>query len=96
MAEYSEYQRRNIHTVRERSTKRSYGKKFIFQLLTSIVIFTAVCTPLSPKIFKQAAKSALSYKPDTTILISAINRILNSTETEENTNEATNTTVENI
>lgn len=96
MAEYSEYQRRRSHTVRERSPKRSYGRKFVLQLLTSIVIFTAVCTPLSPDIFKKAAKSALNYKPDTTILISAINRILNNAETEENTNEATKTTVKNI
>ena len=96
MAEYSEYQRRRNRTVRERSPKRSYGKKFILQLLTSIAIFTAVCTPLSPEIFKKAAKSALNYKPDTTILVSAINQILNNTETEENTNEATKPTVENI
>ena len=96
MAEYNEYQRRRNHTVRERSPKRNYGKKFVFQLLTSMVIFAAVCTPLSPEIFKKAAKSALNYKPDTTILISAINRILNNTETEENTNEVIKTTFENI
>ncbi len=96
MAEYSEYQRRRSRTVRERSPKHGYGKKFVLQLITSIVIFTAVCTPLSPEILKTAAKSALSYKPDTTMLVSAINRILNNTETEENTNEATKTTVENI
>lgn len=96
MAEYSEYQRRRSHTSRERSPKRSYGKKFVLQLITSIVIFTTVCAPLSPEIFKKAAKSALSYKPDTTIFVSTINRILNNTETEENTNENTKTTVENI
>ena len=59
MAEYSEYQRRRSRTVRERSPKHGYGKKFVLQLITSIVIFTAVCTPLSPEILKTAAKSAL-------------------------------------
>ncbi len=96
MAEYSEYQKRYSRTARKKSVRSGYGKKLVFQLTASILIFAAISTPASPDILKNAAKSALNYKPDTTVLISAINRIWNNTETEENVNETIETTVENI
>ncbi|MBE7031339.1 MAG: hypothetical protein E7401_00020 [Ruminococcaceae bacterium] len=96
MAEYSEYQRRRSRSVREKPKRNSYGKKLVLQLTASIVIFAAVCTPASPDILKDAAKSALNYKPDTALLISAISRIWDNTKTEENVNETIETTVENL
>ena len=102
MAEYNEYQRRRNHTTREKKQKSGYGKKLIRQLVISVLIFAAACTPAIPSTFKQTAKAALHYKVNTDKITTTLSRIFENAvsqafnENEENSNELIEETAKNL